>query len=297
MNPAPLEVISTPEQAWNLMSDDFVLRNTRMTIGMTEQFQEDIEKIESELRRTGRSGTGLQKCIELELKHTDDDAGKLYQACCDVWETQGRQRCRAFFQAIADYCLYPMFKKRRAAVIRRLKRIDGSEQRDDFVCQFVNHSRALQAEWDIRLEIESRNREYFERRQNETLECSALAGTPQTAPETPAGKSISKAKTKPLPAAERKKRSVIFGAIQIDLRAQEYCGLLDKRHLTVPQAWRDLGCPQNYPDAYKDRKWRKRIHDEKHRYKKKYDQTSASEREKLIQQEPHSSPPVSDDQK
>lgn len=89
---------------------------------------------------------------------------------------------------------------------------------------------------------------------------------------------------KALTAIEKKKRGVIFGAIQAGDEGPKYCKTVDERKLKIPPEWIQGGCPRTYTEAYRaGQPWKKRIQDEKSRYKKKYDQTPTAEREKLLQ--------------
>lgn len=81
------------------------------------------------------------------------------------------------------------------------------------------------------------------------------------------------------------KTQVIFGAIQLRLKGQKYCAALDDRKVSLPNQWIEEGCPDTYGKAYKEPRWRKRIQDEKSRYREQYDQTSARKREAIIQGE------------
>lgn len=85
---------------------------------------------------------------------------------------------------------------------------------------------------------------------------------------------------------ELRRRAVIFGVLQNNVEGRSYCLALDKRRLGVPQAWLDEGCPKTYTEAYVANGfgWRKRIQDEKSRFKKKYDQTSPAERERIVEE-------------
>ncbi len=103
---------------------------------------------------------------------------------------------------------------------------------------------------------------------------------PGTLPATPALKLRSNSKPKKPSGPESTKRSVIFGALQGNLEGLAYCRALDKRGLTTSSAWTAEGCPSSYAAAYRNGKWRKRIQDEKSRYKKKYKLASPAERER-----------------
>ncbi len=85
--------------------------------------------------------------------------------------------------------------------------------------------------------------------------------------------------------AQLHKTAVIFGAIQSGLTGPKYCFSLDDRKMRLPNDWKEEGCPDTYVQAYKDKQWRKRIQDEKCRYRVKYDATTAHEREAVIQGE------------
>ena len=96
----------------------------------------------------------------------------------------------------------------------------------------------------------------------------------------PASKPKARRTAKALTSAERKRRKVIFGAIQAALKGQKYCSELDSRRLPPP--WRAERCPSTYTLAYKDSRWRKRIQDEKCRFRERFDQISPQEREAII---------------
>jgi hypothetical protein len=81
------------------------------------------------------------------------------------------------------------------------------------------------------------------------------------------------------------KVGVIFGTIQLGLKARRYCVALDERQVRLPSQWIEEGCPSTYAQAYTEVKWRKRIQDEKSRYREEYEWTPVQEREALIQTE------------
>jgi len=88
---------------------------------------------------------------------------------------------------------------------------------------------------------------------------------------------------------QEKREGVIFAAIQAELKGPKYCGSLDRGGLGPPVSWVSEGCPRTYSAAYKAGcPWQKRIQDEKHRFKIKYERTAPAERERLIQTSPRS---------
>jgi hypothetical protein len=92
-------------------------------------------------------------------------------------------------------------------------------------------------------------------------------------------------KVKPPSRSEMKRRAVIFGAIQAGLKGEKYCSALDGRRVQLPGNWIEDGCPDTYTQAYKDKRWRQRIHDEKSRYRERYGDTPPGELEAIIQGE------------
>jgi hypothetical protein len=97
-----------------------------------------------------------------------------------------------------------------------------------------------------------------------------------------AKKASAKKERQGLPRAELKRRGVIFGALEAGFKGMAYCKSLDERQLPLPSSCSE--CPSNtYAKAYSEQPWQKRIQDEKHRYRIKYDATSQSDRNALIE--------------
>lgn len=92
-------------------------------------------------------------------------------------------------------------------------------------------------------------------------------------------------KTKTELVSELHRKGVIFGAIQAGQTGKEYCAALDARKIRLPNRWKEDGSPATYSLAYKDKVLRKRIQDEKCRYRVQFERTSAPERERIIQGE------------
>jgi hypothetical protein len=292
MTPTPLESIITPGQAWDLMRETYDLRLSEIVRERTERLQEDVEKISSAKGKGGNSRNYLDDRIEVELKHTNDRAERIYQLCCEIWS---HKKCAAFFQALFQNCLLPLFRGREGAVIGQLKeehRSLKSARSDAAIRSFGEDIACLRNEWKVRLDAESRGCEHIKPRSGEilgrdprTMESAVfVTETPRTAPEIIPRKSAPRAKPKPLSVAARKKRKVIFGAIQCCLEGPEYCHELESKDVPIRTEWIAEGCPPTYGAAYKAAPtWRKRIQDEKYRFKREYDATSADKREEIIQ--------------
>ena len=114
-------------------------------------------------------------------------------------------------------------------------------------------------------------------------ECTVLPPSQETAIADKKARAIS-VKTGPKKNQKHlQKTAVIYGAIQSGLKALQYCKLLDERNIRLPNGWTEEGCPSSYTHAYNVPGWRKRIQDEKCRFRRQYENTSIREREALIQ--------------
>src|SRR5271168_3989984 len=113
MIPPPPRAISSAAQAWDLISDDVMLRHSLMTPGFNEQRQKDLLALGFEDRQKGNAGYYLHARVELEIRDTNERAQALYDACCEVWEIHGFKRTRVFYRAVFDNRLQMLFGIRR----------------------------------------------------------------------------------------------------------------------------------------------------------------------------------------
>jgi hypothetical protein len=292
--PSPLEV-------WRLIEEDFTLRLSLKTREWNTQRQKDINQISHQARESGNSAFYYPALIEYEEKHANERAEWAYQTCLEIWEIQGQKKSHAFYRAVLEGCLTPLFANRNSCVageiqLRQMRLRSVGGQSTAALRSFSMAMGRLISEWAARLEIASRDNDYQEQQTREReyknqkareREAQAIRTTALPTPLFPlvalSNKPKVTGKPKALTATERKKRSAIFAAISTRDEGLKYCKTLDERKLAIPAAWIQDGCPKNYPDAYKaGQPWQKRIQDEKSRYKKKFDQTPAAEREKLL---------------
>jgi hypothetical protein len=460
----------TSTQAWKLIEVDYSLRLYLVADDWATKHRRAWNEAFAEGRKRGNAAYCGPALVEMEIADADKRAEWAYQTCCEIWEIQGRAKCRLFFRAIFDSCLQPMFSVRESCFKHELelhqKRTrTGIPQGLSAIGGHMNRKMGkLRAKWNTKLEIaardlenqarveqqreleekgrairELRERRFFEEtyrpkqavtidsgrlpagqassaftwkelegrfhqvqarttpRQNlhaifirtewdsgsvgeewtvggnlalrkefeylgtigsrklgfppshcphedwldrvrawmeqtgldkdrdyawqttgsvnekgafgttETLSSDKIAelsakfcmhlmanGTPETAGsqlsqspiiadrQTPPRRSVQKARKTP---KQLKRMAVIFGAIQSELKGQKYCATLDTRGIRPPDRWKEDGCPDTYQQAYKDEQWRKRIQDEKCRYREQYDKTPKHEREAIIQGE------------
>ena len=164
---APLPAATTSTQVWNLIESDVTLRHSRMTRGWNERLQGEKLGLNAEQRKRKNGAYYLPARVDLEIKHTDERAQGLYAACCEVGDIHGTTRDRAFFRAVFDHCLTPLFATRRSCLQAELIRRDEI-MRTPGSCSaaldhFARQMDKLRADWNTRLEIETRDCETRER--------------------------------------------------------------------------------------------------------------------------------------
>jgi hypothetical protein len=287
MAPTFPRVVSTSDQAWKLMEKDFTLRHSLVANRWAGEHLKATNRLFAEALRRGNSAYLGPAWVDMEIEDMNRRAEWIYQTCCEIWEVQGRQKCRPFFRAIFEAFINPILSVRVGCFEHAVKLHETRTRRTlpqgqmifRHIGQQMGH---LRAEWNTKLEIATRDNEYQLQlaRERDTQHKTAIAVP------TPPVTSYVRPKTNPRPkvltSAERQRIHVIFGAIQAELKGQKYCAGLDARRLPVPVAWKEQGCPATYSHAYMDDRWRQKVQDEKSRYREKFDVTPASERKRII---------------
>jgi hypothetical protein len=289
----------TSTQAWKLIEVDYSLRLYLVADDWATKHLRAWNEVFAEGRKRGNAAYCGPALVEMEIADADKRAEWAYQTCCEIWEIQGRAKCRPFFRAIFDSCLQPMFSVRESCFKHELelhqKRTrTGIPQGLSAIGGHMNRKMGkLRAKWNTKLEIaardlenqarveqqralEEKSRAILELRERGFFEQAFGQRQPSFLP------SVSKRNTRKS-RMQLKRMSVIFGAIQSGLKGTKYCAALDGRKLLLPDHWSDEGCPDTYVQAYRDARWRKRIQDEKCRYRQQYEKTPAHEREAIVQ--------------
>ena len=155
----------TSDQAWELLREDFTLRQHLLSYELGECFRPKVNAVYS-IRRSDSGYVNAR--IELELKQADYTAGRYFDACCEAWKAQGRIKCRAFFLAVLHYVLIPSFDIRlqiasQDVTTRHAKSIDISIHLGHFKRQMDK----LRSKWATKIEIASRDNEYEQKQVRE----------------------------------------------------------------------------------------------------------------------------------
>ncbi len=190
-------------QAWKLIEKDYTLRLSLVAHERSTGHLRAWNAVFAEGRKRGNSGYWGPALVEMEIADADKRAEWAYRTCCEIWEIQGRTKCRPFFRAIFDLCLQPMFSTREGCFRHGLElhqKRTGARTPQGLSAIYGHMKREmgkLRAKWNTKLEIATRDNEYRQQRsyahelgQARTLAGQVPASSPkhaQTLPENLAG--------------------------------------------------------------------------------------------------------------
>jgi hypothetical protein len=106
----------TPEQAWELMRRGV---KRRLNANLTEQMQQFEADDEPAF---GKPGWAM-RLVDERVKRAKNAAQRCYVACRTEWSEQGRTECVAFFEAIYNYGLIPLFTEHNLDAERQFTRL------------------------------------------------------------------------------------------------------------------------------------------------------------------------------
>ncbi|MGA3371289.1 MAG: toll/interleukin-1 receptor domain-containing protein [Terracidiphilus sp.] len=118
----------------------------------------------SEGHKRGNSAFYPAERVRFEERRADEWAQKEYEAACNVWETQGFKPSRAFYRAVYENLLAPLFATRKATVTadmgledRRTGQIGHSSGAQG---AFARSMGKLSSRWSRKIEVATREYEY-----------------------------------------------------------------------------------------------------------------------------------------
>ena len=166
MAPAHSHVIIDSSQAWRLIEKDYTLRLSLVAHSQAEEHQKAKNVLLSEARTRENPAYLARAWAAMEIADTNKRAEWTYKACCEVWQIQGRPKCRAFFQA--DWPLQSLFATRSACFVHELELHQTRTRRtipqgnSAILGHFKREMDRLRSHWSTRLEIAARDAEYQE---------------------------------------------------------------------------------------------------------------------------------------
>jgi hypothetical protein len=99
-------------QAWKLIEKDYTLRLSLVAHEWSTEHLKAWNALFAEGRKRGNAAYFGPALVEMEIANEEKRAEWCYRTCCEIWEVQGRTKCRPLFRAIFDSCLQPMFSTR-----------------------------------------------------------------------------------------------------------------------------------------------------------------------------------------
>lgn len=238
----------SPAQAWKSIQPDYVLRHSLVADDWAKEHLAAKNAVLHESMRKNNSGYLGSAWVDMEISDIDRRAEWAFRTCQEIWDLQGRMKCRPFFRAVFDECLQPMFSIREGCFQSELELYQtrtGKQSAPELSATLGAMKRqmdALRAKWNTKLEIESRNIETRERL-SESREVSRI--------QVPGGSSS----TLNRPQMGRKpKRSLDFIAFVENFWRQRkghrrYVSLADLKAIADEMDLREFTPPADYLEA------------------------------------------------
>ena len=165
MAPAFPHVVASSQQVWKLIEKDYTLRLSLVANGWATEHLKAWNAVFAEGRKRGNSAYYGTALVDMEIADMDKRA----QCACDIfgeiWEIQGRKKCRPFFRAVFDQGINPMLSIRegcfRHELELHLKRTGRGLSPDlsAVMGSMKRHTAQLRAKWNTKLEIAARDAE------------------------------------------------------------------------------------------------------------------------------------------
>ena len=161
---SPFSIPIESGQAWELMAQDFILREKLLSQELSKKFRQELDALYSGRPRT--EAYYLNARFELALTQADCTLERYFKACCEVWEAQCRTKCRAFFLAVLHFVLIPTLGHRWATfsddILLRHPKAKAHNLRQG-MRHFTKEMDKLYEKWITKIEIASRDQEHQER--------------------------------------------------------------------------------------------------------------------------------------
>jgi hypothetical protein len=176
-------------QAWNLIQNGYTLRLSLVARDWETEHLQAVNAVIGEARKRGNAAYLGPAWVEMELEDMNRRAEWAYKTCCDIWEMQKRPMCRAFYRAVFDWCLAPMFGTRVGCFQAELKmhqmrtRRNSHDGNSRIFAHMNREVMRLRAEWSTKLEIARLDAEQEQLAlAREAQQARALAGQGQAKP-------------------------------------------------------------------------------------------------------------------
>jgi hypothetical protein len=168
MLPTARLVPPTSTQVWNLIERDYTLRLSLVASQSAAEHLRAWNAVFAEGRKRRNAGYVGPALVEMEIGDANRRAEWAYQTCCEIWDIQGRTKSLAFFRAVFERCLQPMFSLREGHFTSQLelcqKRTSAFHDLS-IICRHMKREMdKIRAEWNTKLEIAASDCEHQRQR-------------------------------------------------------------------------------------------------------------------------------------
>lgn len=98
------------------------LRMIDLAEEMHRQIEEDERRIQFENRGNMNSNTVPSLVLKMKQDRVDEQARRVYEIYCDVWEKQGHVKSSAFVRAVCARAVVTVFRARTGAIASEFSR-------------------------------------------------------------------------------------------------------------------------------------------------------------------------------
>jgi hypothetical protein len=176
-----IEARKMPPFRWEDLDHSLVrLRLIDLAEEMRRQIEADERRIQFENRGNMNSNTVPSLVLKMKQERVDEQARRVYEIYCDVWEKQGYVKSAAFVRAVYARAVESVFRARTAAIASEFSRFAArtnfpSTIRDAHLQSLRLNMGRLEGRWRRRVEIEAKECEYAEKRLRASQQASQSA--------------------------------------------------------------------------------------------------------------------------
>jgi hypothetical protein len=143
------------DATWNQIDHELVRHKLSLiSSDLQPRTFRDENRVRSELRQTGKGGGLASQLVTVHVQLTDEWIGRTYEAYCETWHMQGKQKSAAFIRAVFQGALVPLVAVRQSATLSHFAHTQGHS------CaiaggHFVRSLTKLRGAWWDKLEVEA----------------------------------------------------------------------------------------------------------------------------------------------
>jgi hypothetical protein len=190
--PASLGPAFSQGAIWNQIDHELVRSKISLISNeMQRKVVSEERRVRSEAQKTGNREATDTKLLEMHKELTDEWVSRTYDAYCEAWTAQGKEKTAAFIRVVFQNALAPLISVRQGSI---LSDFDLSAQRTrepnnaTANGELVRTLQRLQGSWKDKLEIEARQYEHAQQAEDkEPPTIRRVSKAPPPLPEVSGG--------------------------------------------------------------------------------------------------------------